>query len=360
MAEATAARQATLDKLGGPIKANAMRRAALKAAAEAFAAGDGRALEKFMAEVVSFNVYTDILPSTWASMFMEVQNLEEDQVPSYVTDHRQEHSVSVIGESGGSPTSQHIQYDTPTNLNLYYMSTEDIEFPIRSIQTGAYNLLEKKQAEAEFDLGIKHDIDIKALLDANVVTSGLKAQYNFHSSVDQTNYRDYNAIKYTTGGLNSLGNEYLNATVIRTLCGICNEWGVALRAIVCSPKALPKGLWQDVTIVSGYTGGDVVDPRVTVPQYIHDQIWSTGRIVSMFNHTFALIPSNMLPDGTAYIATSKSAGIWARKPSMRETLVDTSFNARKNNRSSVVIREAEVMYMPGSYQANFMKLTHRT
>jgi len=97
-----------------------------------------------------------------------------------------------------------------------------------------------------------------------------------------------------------------------------------------------------------------------VPQYIHDQIWSTGRIVSMFNHTFALIPSNMLPDGTAYIATSKSAGIWARKPSMRETLVDTSFNARKNNRSSVVIREAEVMYMPGSYQANFMKLTHRT
>lgn len=202
-------------------------------------------------------------------------------------------------------------------LDIGYLTTDRVQFRIWDLQIGNVSVEERVRRQLQIDMDWKIETEAKIVLDASIMTSGLRDTIDLHSSIIVDNVPDVNYLDLNTafpGFDNILTLPKLKAIMAHlVLMGSLGPTrAVTATAWICSPQQI-MDTWEFVDLVSGWdsSAGNVaqpVDPRQTVPQSVRDQIYSTGMMTNAWGYTINWQPNATIPKGRIYILMNQPLG----------------------------------------------------
>lgn len=317
-----------------------------------------------VAGAVIENVNVDVLAHLFTiGAFFEVKPLGPNDYPVVITTKRDtNYTIGYLAEDNGAPRRQRVTSRSHTNLNMTQVSTEKVEFPWRSLNTGNYDYMGEAMNEVSYELDLKIDQLGLALLKSSKKASGLRGCLNLHPSIvaeniPDANYLDLSGATYgDTGVWTVLKLQAIFDYAARFSADVERDGGgqLQVKTIFMSSRRI-QDFWKFVDLVTGFSSaGTTMDPKQTVPTNIRQQIWQTGGIVQAFGNTFNLVPRNTLASDEVYVSFNKPAGRLYTKTSMDVTERDTSFEMHEKNLEALAMRKVIQLDQPSHLTKNFL------
>lgn len=256
-------------------------------------------------ELVNISIAVDLI----ASELFELRPLGKDEHIVLQTTKKAEYQVTQVAQPGGMPKKN---WENPDDVNAYYVyniKSDTIIYPTLSIQQGNLALSDGVNTDLQFSYDNKIDVDAWAAFTAifGAFPSGV---YDLHSRINSSNLPTTNVISDAAEGSITL-------QVMKDVLDWMNLAGRTPRAIYCSPQDM-KDQWDWVTVTSGLTGVGITDPKDTVPSYVKDQIYRSGKINNILGYDVFWRPLNFLASGTFYVSTNQPSGYLYFKPDLED------------------------------------------
>ncbi len=313
-------------------------------------------------------VSNDVLAHTFALSFLELMTLGDNEWPYVYNRHIDRNfKVTKIGQNGGAPKKQVVERMTTTQFLMERIASEEYEFPLWNLQIGQEDELDAAQRRITFELMLKIDKLAQGILDANAISSGLRATLNLHPSINASNIPDKNY--YDLSGTDTSGKwsvekfKQILDYAARFTADTSDDLGDMQIKAFYIPSPNKRDIWDFVDLVSAYDGssgaapaGVIADPKSTIPHEVKTEIWRSNRLEQMFGYKFAIVTRNTLATATNYVSTNMPAGYFWTKPSQDEVLLDNSPKMRKVNKNSIWMAKTIQMTGISEWTKNFLKV----
>lgn len=326
------ARDAVFDR-SNPEELEAYRRLCMGAARDPHGP-----LAKELAEYRQFELNNDVLASTFALAAFQNINLSGNELPSIIRPRGrnfQRFTVRTIAQDGGARQDQIRTTRQFESFEMDMISTDKVEYPLFDIQQGDVEGVDTVNRELDYDMEIKLDKLAQDNIDGAKTTSGLRDLLNIHSLIDVNNLPDKNYLD-----LSSNDTGVLTITKLKTILNHVALFGavpgdgvgemLTMSSMIISPQNI-RDPWDFVDLVSGFAGGDEVEPAKTVPTPVRESIFRTGMFTSAWGHNFSWLPNGRLSKGKAYVFFNQPLGWFFTKTEMDQVLVWDGPDQREQN-----------------------------
>jgi hypothetical protein len=310
-----------------------------------------------VADAVRVKVNTDVLAQMFGLGFLQSVTLGPSDWPVIETDKRDKHyRCTILGEDGNPRKKQRVLRRAHQEYLMRKFSTEEVEYPLMSIQTGDVNEIEKVRAELTYELALLLDQAAIALLWAAKLASGLRATLDLHSSIVAANIPDANYLD-----LSASDSGELTVTKMKLILAYFDSFasdveldGAPLAVnTMYMPSSLKRDIWDFVTMVAGYSTGSVVDPKATVPLGVGEGIFRSGKINEMFGNPVNIVTRNTIAAPYIYISTNKPCGFAWGKPSMDRVVINNSAEMENKNLNSMKMHKVGTAVIPEEWTYRF-------
>lgn len=281
--------------------------------------------QRELAEYRKFEITSDVMAVPWAMSAFQSVPLKPNELPMIERPQSKNFNsfnVTSIGVDGGRYNAQWRTTKEVETMEMGLMSTDRVEYSIMDLQQGDISQVDAINQRLLYDLEMKMDVLAKANIDAAKVVSGLQATMNIHPSVVLDNIPDTNYLD-----LDATDTGKLTIAKFKTILALVSKFGsaggadvpITMRSVMISPQNLPDP-WDFVSLVSGFSGGDAVEPKNTVPDSVRNSIFSTGMFTSAWGYNFNWVPNSQLAKGKMYIITDQPLGWVFTKPAFDKML----------------------------------------
>jgi hypothetical protein len=278
--------------------------------------------QRELAEYRKFEITSDVMAVPWSMAAFQTVPLRPGELPMIERPQSKNFNsfnVNSIGVDGGRYSAQWRTTLEVETMEMQLLTTDRVEYSIMDLQQGDISQVDAINQRLLYDLEMKMDVLAKTNIDAAKVVSGLQDTMNIHPSVVLDNIPDTNYIDLDTLHSGSTGK--LTIEKFKSLLALVSKFGSAggadvpiqMRSVMVSPQNL-NDPWDFVSLVSGFSGGDAVEPKSTVPTAVRDQIFQTGMFTSAWGYNFNWTPNNQLDIGQLYIITDQPLGWVFTKP----------------------------------------------
>jgi len=308
---------------------------------------------------------------TRSRSFLELDVLEDGQWPQIINRHIDRNfTVTKLGQNGGAPKKQVVERQTNLQILMERLVTPEYEFPLYNLQVGKEEELENAQKRITYELALKLDFLAKAIIDATVKTSGLRATLNLHPSIQSANIPDANDLDLS--GVNTATKwdvekfKRVLDYVARFTADTSDDLGDLRVKAFFIPSPNLRDIWDFVSLVSAYDGtsgnppsGVVADPKNTVPSEERLAIYRSGKLEQMFGYKFAIVPRNTLVSGSNnqnYVSTNLPIGYFWTKPSQDSVVLDNSPKMQKANKNSIFMSKTIQMAAMSEWTKNCLRV----
>ena len=318
---------------------------------------------KELASYRQFEVTSDLLAIPFALTAFQSINLSADELPQIITPKaRQYFTVRYMGQDGGARQDQWRTTRSAEEIEMRAISTDKIEYPLLDLQQGNVNEFDKINAQLRFDMEMKIDELAKAMLDAGVVTSGIKDLLNIHPRINQTNIPDDNYLDLTSTGTYGTAH-VLTIQRIKAILARMSMWGfgldpdgpVRIKSMIMSPLHA-RDSWDYVDNVTGWNTTGESNPVNTVPRDTRNSIFAGGSMVtSAWGYNWNNIFNTQLAAGRLYVLTNQPVGWYFTKTNYDRMIEwkDQPDNIEQNQ-AQVLYRKALQFHMPDLWAYRFL------
>ena len=276
--------------------------------------------QRELAEYRKFEITSDVMAVPWSMAAFQTVPLKPNELPMIErpqSKNLNSFNVSYVGIDGGRYSAQWRTTKEAETMEMEMLTTDRVEYSIMDLQQGDISQVDAINQRLLYDLEMKMDILAKANIDAAKVVSGLQDTMNIHSSVVLANIPDTNYLDLTAVGTAGV----LDIAKFKTILALVTKFGSAggadvpiqMRSVMLSPQNM-QDQWDFVSLVSGFSGGDAVEPKDTVPTSVRDNIFANGMFSSAWGYNFNWVPNNQLAKGKLYIITDQPIGWLFTKP----------------------------------------------
>lgn len=301
-----------------------------------------------IAEARIRRIFNNIEAQTMGLAFFEMEVLGEADWPIYVVETADKVQVLYIGENGKPPKRQNVFTESPFQVPLQWLSSEEVEYPLVSIYTGNLGAFERVNSRIQADIGYQIDVNCKALLDAGAAATFATGVLSPHRLVNSNNLPTGNYLDQSAEGS-------LNLNVFKAILAYADKAGVAIKSIHV-PSGQMYQMRDFVSLVAAVSStGDVEKPSLTIPDAVRTELWRTGKLTNMFGVPIDIVGHNTLTPNYGYVATTQPAGYMPVKPTMDQTILDDSKAMLKKNMNSLMVKKAVGFYAPAPNRVNFIK-----
>ncbi len=287
-----------------------------------FAAGE-------LAAYRQFEIIRDILATPFALGAFQAVPLADDELPLIVRPQTQQHfNVRYTGQDGGLRSSQWTTTRSVSSMEMRTIATDKVAYPLHDIQLGNIQESDKVNAAVRFDLEMKLDTEAKAAIDDLQIDSGLRDLLTLHPLLIAANFPDKNHLDLSDtdefGDAHVLTLARLKAILAHISSLSVQELGpegsLSIRSMLISPQNV-RDQWDYVNLVSCIEDGPTpIDPKLTVPTGVREQIFSTGTMNSAWGYKWATVPNARMDIGRLYVFMNKPIGWYFTKPKMDRLL----------------------------------------
>lgn len=324
------------------------------------------------AAAVRYRIMVDVLANLYALSFFQNTPLKDDEWPMIdILKRDGTIKVGYIGEANGQTKRQRVDRRSHQQYLLQKYATDLYEYQLMDLQIGNVAEVDRVQQEIEYELSLGLDQNALTLLKSMALTSGLRATLNLHKAIVSANIPDKNSFNFQNGGADDSGdgagaNGKITLEKMKRVLDYFVRFSgdveldgapLAIKTIYVS-AVNKRDLWDFCSLVAGYNlAGAVQDPKNTIPFDAKTEIWRSGKLEEMFGQQFNIIPRNTIQAGDAQVASNKPAGWYFNKPSMAETLMDTSLELRQKNtgRMGMTVVNSFVLPAPWTYRYMIVK-----
>jgi hypothetical protein len=252
-----------------------------------------------------------ITPLSNAGSFFRKVNLAADEEPMLENTTGQETKARFIGEDGKPHMTQIIKELARRLIDLSWISTRELEYPLVDIYRGQVGQDILNAAPLARDLAIATDQKlwplIKALPVATFVLSGKKPNRTFvlHSAINPANVPAGNLLDMSSEG-------EFNFEVLK---GIVKYFMQMANVFPDGPTA-PEAIFVPSLDVTAFIDALELDSNSTSPAM--EQIFTDGYVTSIGGKTIVIVGDATLDPaaGIAYVRTNKPIGEWYTKTSL--------------------------------------------
>lgn len=317
------------------------------------------------AAAVKYTINTDVLAQMYALAFFQLVSLADNEWPVLETFNRDgKFRVKTIGEANGAPGRQFVDRRSHLQHLLERYASELVEYQLMDLQIGNISSLDRVLNELTYEFNLGIDKIARTLLNANVVTSGLRAKLNLHKEIVAANIPDSNYLNLNTlesGKEGKITVEKMKRVLdyfVRFASDVELDGAPLMLQSMYISTVNQRDFWDFCDLVAGYAigGGAVVDPQNTVPQGTRVDIWKSGKLESMFGQTFSTITRNTIAAGDSLCASNKPCGMYFEKPGMSETIQDTTLEARQKNKGKIGMAKVHVFVTPDPWMYRLLKV----
>lgn len=301
-----------------------------------------------LAEARVRRIFNNIEATTVGSSFFEMEVLGEAEWPIYVVETDDKVYVNYIGENGKPPKRQLVISESPYQVPLQWLASEEVEYSRRSIYHGDLRSFERVNRRIELDLRYQRDVNCLALLDAGQSATFPAGVLSAHRLVNSNNLPTGNYLDLSAQGS-------LNLVVFKSLLAYADKAGLTVTSIHV-PSGQTAQMRDFVSLVAAVAStGGVENPALTIPDEMRTELFRSGRLNDFFGNNIDIVGHNVLTPNYGYAATNEPAGYMPVKPDLDEVILDDSKDMLKKNKESLMARKVEAYYMPAPNRKNFIK-----
>lgn len=300
-----------------------------------------------------FELLRDMFAIPFAMAPFQAINLSADELPLIVFPKaRQYFEVRFIGQDGGARQDMWRDEKSVEQHEMRSISTDKIEFPLIDIQQGNVNRQTDINAQLRFDMEMKFDKLAQDTIDAAETNSGLRDLLNLHPLIVAANIPDKNHLDLTATlpGVLTLAKWKTILSHINSFGpGIDPDRSIAINSVIMSPQNI-RDQWDYVSLVSGFSGGDEVEPVDTLPTSVRDNIFSTGMMNSAWGYTWTTMPNARLDVGRLYVFTNQPLGWFFTKTDFDQLLVWDGPDQQEENLGQIVWKRVYQFVVPSLWK----------
>lgn len=325
-----------------------------------------QAAQELRAAAVRETIGALMMPSaTWANFFMQV-NLDEDDIFLLESRVPAEVGVEAIGPDGRADTVPAMQHFDFSAIPLYFLSTDDYEFPLVDLTHGG-RVADAALANIDMarDFAAKLDFIIQSFHLVGATGSRCKAAFDItdanlakrdyvpHSRVDTSNFPTGNIIVLATNTVTSGPR----LDLLRAVIAYATQWG--------------SGAWPDGDLVpvaihvpskDAYRFTEEFSISAPVGNSYTENVASAPFQLHFGGYNFTIIPDNTLSpagDTHAYVRFNKPTGLALEKPSLGRDFRDDTYESQKANIGRVSRVAAIGQAMPRQWCPNILAVRYR-
>lgn len=318
-----------------------------------------RQLQAARIEVVDNTIWAD---AQIAPLFFKVETLQPGDRPVIHNTTKQATTVAVMSEDG---EPKHIKLNTSygeTVIDLYYISTQKIDYKPRSITGGDVASAMLATLDLGFDLSEKVDDAAMTLLAASVEaswtgnTNANRALRRFvtRGAVNASNLPAGNLITVT----GSTTSTVFRVEVLDAILKYCDSWGKAFSdlpggmlrptGVILVPSSETTQILSTLGITSASTNRTAAEVQMNYLSFHRGIQWT-------------LVPSNRLAPGSCWAQLNAPVGTIFTMPSLDEE-VDTGLDpvARMRNKAYRQMSKVATPYIIGQHTPRALKLIYTT
>lgn len=302
-----------------------------------------------------FELVSDVMAIPWTLGTFQAVNLSAEDLPLLTfprSRNLQRFNVRSVGIDGGTFRDQWRTTKSIEQILMEMVSTDRVEYTLNDLQQGNVNESDRINAELQYDMEMHIDGLGKTNIDAAKVESGLRDSLSIHPSIDPLNIPDKNYLDLN--GVDTAGK--LSIGKLKTILEHVSKFGAAggadeaisIQTIMMSPQNI-RDPWDFIDLVSGFTGGEAVEPSQTVTPGVRESIFNTGMMTSAWGHTFSWTPNAQLSVGKMYILTSQPLGWYFTKTDFDKVIEWNESNSpdhADNNMGEIVWKKALRFFVP--------------
>lgn len=307
--------------------------------------------------------------SPFAMSFFQTINLSADELPLMVFPRPKNlQRFNVFTSSPNSVDLTSTQWQTSrdaTTITMEHMSSERVQYPLMDLQQG--NLTEEQNIleELNTDIDMKFDALALAMIDANVMTSGIRSAISIHPSVKTAQVPDYNTLDLTGTGYGPTGKltlpklkEIMNHIV---MVGSVDPTRQIRPLSMIMAHTHQRDVWDFVSLVSGYDDSTIdSNPQNVVPSAVRDSIFNTGAFANAWGYTFKWELNSQLDPGVIYVPMSEPLGWMFTKSEFDKVHnydASTDIKYAENNYGEMLQTKAYKFYVPSLWLHRMLKVT---
>lgn len=324
---------------------------------------DNPEAQRELAEYRRFELQNDVMASPFALAPFQVVDLSHDELPLIERPQSRNlnrFTVRTVSVEGRTREDQWKTTKSVETLELEALGTDKIEYPILDIQTGDVSVSDAVDEALRYDFDMKLDTLALANIDAAQTASGLRDLLNIHPKVVAANIPDTNYLDLDTahpGNTGVLTIEKLKTLLNHVaLLGAANGFGAAesvtISTIILSPQNM-RDPWDFTNLVSGFSGGDAVEPKETVPTGVREQIFANGMFSSAWGFNWSWTPNSQIAKGRMYVFMTQPLGWLFTKQVYDQVLRWDENNSPSHaeiNQGQVMFRRVLSFYVPDLWQ----------
>lgn len=297
-----------------------------------------------------FELLQDLFAIPFAMGPFQAINLSSDELPLIVFPKaRQYFGVRYIGLDGSARQDQWRDERSVEQHEMRVISTDKIEYPLWDVQQGNVNRQSDINAQLRFDMEMKLDELAQAQIDAAKTTSGLRDLLSLHPLIVAANIPDTNYLDLT--GVDTINK--LSLEKWKRILSHINSFGpgtdpdrtLTINAVIMSPQNV-RDQWDYIDLVSGFSGGDEIEPAGTVLTSVREEIYRTGMLNSAWGYNWSSVPNNRLDKGRLYVFTNLPLGWFFTKTEMDQLLIWDGPDQLDENLGQIVWRRVFQFVVP--------------
>lgn len=299
--------------------------------------GGGKGAVEAHAEIVALRqtqINNHIMASSTALPFFNVQNLADNERPEYKHTTRQfEVGVTKVGQGGQPQQMQVVKRDSHVDIDMYPLSTDEIEFPLWDFARGDISQQSVVTQMAAEDLELEQDAILWTALKAKCASFDLTNSvpalrtYTQHSRIPSGQFPTTNVLDASSAGRWSYDAIKLIYAYLDSWADKAPELGGIMNAVeIHIPSKDASGMLADITPSTQITD-----------QSLSGQVRARGYIYDVGGRQFMLRPNIHLSsaDNAAYVRVNAAVGDVFFKPGFNERLSEIKLDVRGNKGSAV-------------------------
>ena len=281
---------------------DAERREAMIASAQ-----DPKAAAEFAAARVQ-KVYLNWLANSTALDLFEYVPLMNNQRPILVSETDQSYNVLQINQHGTPAADGFVNLDTVNEYLMYQISTDRVDVPILSIQTGDLDVSDRANTRMAYAIDRMINKDIWALIDAAFDTYPA-GTWALDADIAAATLPTTNAISGTSIGT-------LGLDVFKLAANHAALIGRKITKVIINPTERSDLFdWESLIETDGTSKAASL-----VTESIREAIIRDADIGKLFGNTFEIVLDNTRPKKYAWFFTDQPAGYLFDKPGMERTV----------------------------------------
>lgn len=293
-------------------------------------------------------VYLNWLANSTALDLFEYVALTNDQRPILVSETDQSYNVLEINQHGTPAADSFINLDTVNEYLMYQMSTDRVDIPIISIQTGDLDVSDRANRRMAYAIERMVNKDIWTLIDA---------AYDTYPAGTWALDADITAATLpTTNDIDGTAVGTLGLDVFKLAANHAALIGRKITKVIINPTERSDLFDWEALIETDATS----KAATLITDSMREKILRDADIGKLFGSTFEIVLDNTRPKKYAYFFTDQPSGFLYDKPGMERTVYysekELMILAKKKYHEGFHSEKVMKLLLPAPNRLNFFRI----